>query len=768
MTAGFGLEKLGLVSLRYPWICLAIVILVTPILAYGASQLQFSSDIREIFRSGDPAFDQLDVVEERFPDVQRDIHVVVSSDKPFDLDDLKTLKTLDQELGALAGVRSVLSMFSAIQPPEEGAELQPLFPDDLDRIENWDALRKEATANPLIADKLLSDDGSLAVFSISLAEKNRSEETDRRLVGEVRSKAEEVLAGTNLDLALTGLAAMRIEIISALARDQKIFRLLALGVSLLIAWLFFRRLAFVAVAGIPAVVAVIWLLGGMWLFGQEINLLTGVAPTIVLVIVFSDCLHSALFGAQRVRAGSSLEAAVERAIRRVGPACVLTSLTTTLALASLIWMPHPFVANFGIVAASGTAVALMGTLLLVPPLALLFLRSFARENQQQVEKNSVLRGIDRVCHWAADAVTFAPRAISAVGVLIVLAAGWLYLLNEPRYSYASNLPENHPALAGLNAVDSKLAGANALLVVLDWPKDYNLMSFRTLDVIRKVHATLAREPALGAITSAHAMEEWLGGGVEGEDRLMAFLESAKDTSLVKGLASMEENSVLVTARFGELTSDELDPMMERLQRRLNSIAKEERTKVQISVTGIVPVTARASHEMIELLNRSLMITVGMILVLIALAMRSVGAGLVSILPNLFPLAMGGAYIYLAGWGLQFTNLVAFTVGFGIAVDSTIHVLNRYRLEKSDEVDLDTALRQTITAVGPVVIISTIVLAAGIGTSLLSELPMVSLYGTIVVIVLLSSMVGALLFLPALMETVEGWRKKSKTVSKALG
>ena len=46
--------------------------------------------------------------------------------------------------------------------------------------------------------------------------------------------------------------------------------------------------------------------------------------------------------------------------------------------------------------------------------------------------------------------------------------------------------------------------------------------------------------------------------------------------------------------------------------------------------------------------------------------------------------------------------------------------------------------------------------------------MVSLYGTIVVIVLLASMVGALLFLPALMATVEGWRRKSKLVAKALG
>ena len=766
MTAGFGLEKLGLVSLRYPWLCLALAVLITPVMAYGARHLEFSSDIREIFGSGDPVFDQLDVVEKRFPDVQKDIHVVVSSDEAFDLKQLKTLKTLEQAFEMLGSVRRVLSMFSAIQVPEKGAELQPFFPEDLDTLENWDELRRRAKGNPLLAGKLLSDDGSLAVFSISLVEKNRSEETDRRLVEEVRAKAEEVLAGTDLALSLTGLSVMRVEIVSSLVRDQKIFRFLALGVSLIIAWIFFRRLSYVAVAGIPAVVAVIWLLGGMWLTGQKINLLTGVAPTIVLVIVFSDCLHLLFSVRNGIRGGADLETAIERAVRRVGPACVLTSLTTTLALASLIWVSHPFVSGFGLTAAAGTAVALLATLLLMPPLSLVFLRRFAREDQQK--DGAILQGIDTVCDTAANAVTIAPRAITAVGVLLVLAGGFLHLLNEPRYSYASNLPQNHPALEGLNAVDDKLAGGNVILVSLDWPDDYNLMAYHTLKVIRSVHAILEREPALGAITSGHSIEEWLGGGEEGEDRLMEFLKDSQTTSLVKGLVSLDENSVLVTGQFGELTSDKLEPMVARLERRLKRIETDDPTNVEISVTGIVPISARASHAMINQLNRSLMVTIGLILVLIALAMRSIGAGLVSILPNLFPLAMGGAYLYLFGWGLQFTSLVAFTVGFGIAVDSTIHVLNRYRLEKSDEVDVETALRRTITKVGPVVIISTIVLAAGIGTSLLSELPMVSLYGTIVVIVLLSSMVGALLFLPALMATIEGWRKKSKPVSKAPG
>ncbi|MEE9589431.1 MAG: MMPL family transporter [Hyphomicrobiaceae bacterium] len=767
MTAGFGLEKLGLISLRYPWLCLVGAIVVTPFLAYGASQLQFSSDIREIFRSGDPAFGQLELVEERFPDRQHhDIHAVVSSGTQFDLDELKTLDRLQKALEAQDGVQGVVSMFSALQVPKEGEKPQLLFPDDLSTLESWDDLRAQATRNPLVAGQLLSDDGSLAIFAVSLAEKSRSEAEDRRLVEEIRAKSDEVLAGTDLKLRLTGLSVMRIEIISALVRDQKLFRLLALGVGLVISWIFFRRLSFVAVAGIPAAIAVIWLLGGMWLAGQEINLLTGVAPTIVLVIVFSDCLHLLFSIRDNIRRGARLEKAIETAIRRVGPACVLTSLTTTLALASLIWVPHPFVSNFGSTAASGTVVALIATLLLVPALSLVFLRRFAGEAKRKPKKDVVGEAIDGVCNAAADAAITAPRTITALGVLLVLAGGWLHALNEPRYSYASNLPQNHSALDALGAIDSKLAGANTLQVLVDWPEDHDLMSYSTLEVVREVHAILERESVLGAITSAHGIEDWLGGGEDVEFRLLDFLEGAEETTLVRALADLDENSVLVTARFGELTSDELEPLLDRLERRLKRV-EEKNPKIEIAVTGIVPMSARASHEMIQQLNRSLMITIALILLLIAVAMRSIGAGLVSILPNLFPIAMGGAYLYLVEGGLQFTSLIAFTVGFGIAVDNTIHVLNRYRLERSDRAGVTKALRRTIARVGPVVIVSTVVLAGGIGTSLMSELPMVSLYGTVVVLVLVAAMVGALLLLPALMATVEGLRKTSKRAAGAL-
>ena len=100
------------------------------------------------------------------------------------------------------------------------------------------------------------------------------------------------------------------------------------------------------------------------------------------------------------------------------------------------------------------------------------------------------------------------------------------------------------------------------------------------------------------------------------------------------------------------------------------------------------------------------------------------------------------------------------------MDSTIHYLTRYRLEREDVTNIGEALRKTTMDVGPVVIMSTLLIAGGIGTTIMSRLPTVALYGTIVVIVLMSAVVGTLLFLPAVMSTMERyWPARRKQESE---
>ncbi len=758
MTAGFGIERLGLVSLRYPWLSLALVVLLTPLMAYAASKLTFSSDIREIFRSAGAEFEVLDRVEERFPTHLSEVEVVVQANKTFTPQQLQALRDLHETFANAEGVRNVMSMFSAVERPEGDAPPRPLFPENLGELNDWEDLRREATNNPLIADKLLSDDGSVAVFAISLEPGDRTGEEERALIERLQQAADTRFEGRGLSARLTGLVVIRHEIIDELAADQATFRLVALAIGLLICWIFFGRGRFVAIAGIPAAVAVIWLLGGMWLAGQQLNLLTGVIPTLVLVIAFAGCMHLLFSIKDEIARGEALETAIERAVRRVGPACVLTSLTTTLALLSLMWVPHPFIARFGVTGAAGTALALLSTLIIVPALSVVILRGYASRERDKKISNAALRAVDAACRAASRAVKAAPQTITAIGVVVVLIGGWLHSQNEPRYSYVSNLPEGNPALEAIEAYNEKLSGASTLTVLIEWPADYSLKSYKTLEAIRAVHTILEEEEELGGISSVHAIEKWIGGE-DAEFELLEFLERVQDEPFVQGMADLENNAILVTAQFRNLNSAELVPILDRVRGRLEAL-KADHPRATFSVTGIVPVSAQASYEMINQLNQSLLLAIGMILVLMTLALRSLELGLMSVLPNLFPLATAGAYIYLSGDGLQFTGLVAFIVGFGIAVDNTIHILSRYRLLRSEGIGALEAIDLSVIKVGPVIVVSTIVLATGIGTSVLSNLPMVRLYGTVVVIVLVGAMFGALLFLPAVMATVERWRGKS--------
>src|SRR5690606_28482093 len=138
-----------------------------------------------------------------------------------------------------------------------------------------------------------------------------------------------------------------------------------------------------------------------------------------------------------------------------------------------------------------------------------------------------------------------------------------------------------------------------------------------------------------------------------------------------------------------------------------------------------------------------------------------------------------AVLYYSGQGLQFASIVAITVAFSLAIDSTIHFLNRFRLEEqrladeaaAKEQDDDDgtyrlrglppdeeetakpdaareALARTAHHIGPAVILTTIVLALGLGVTMLSDLPSLRLFGELAAICLFASLVGQLVILPA--------------------
>ena len=132
--------------------------------------------------------------------------------------------------------------------------------------------------------------------------------------------------------------------------------------------------------------------------------------------------------------------------------------------------------------------------------------------------------------------------------------------------------------------------------------------------------------------------------------------------------------------------------------------------------------------------------------------RPVLASVVSLLPSMIPILATGSLLYLSGQGLHFASMIALTVAFGLSLDSTIHFLNRYYLEarraSTDEGGVENVLARTAVMIGPVLILTTVVLSLGLGITVLSDLPSLRVFGQLSGVTLFAALVAQLIILPA--------------------
>ena len=139
-----------------------------------------------------------------------------------------------------------------------------------------------------------------------------------------------------------------------------------------------------------------------------------------------------------------------------------------------------------------------------------------------------------------------------------------------------------------------------------------------------------------------------------------------------------------------------------------------------------------------------------IFLILAIVYRSLRIGIISILPNLFPLCVAGTYLALTDQALEIVTVCAFTCCLGIAVDDTIHFLTRYVEEKRETSDEEEAIGRAFTAVGTALIMTTLVLVSGFLTVLLSETREHRIFASMSAITVAAALFGDLVFLPAIL------------------
>ncbi len=755
----FGIDKLGLVALKAPYVSAVLIAILTVLAAFGVSGLRVDDSLSELFRTDTKEFRQYEEIDRRFPSSEYDVLIAVDGKNLLTRDALKSLQNAIIELQLTDGVGGLVSMLSARSKPDATGYAAPVVPDDLpEEGPAFDAMLAELKSNDIVKGKFISEDGQLALIVISLDRKVVEEQTARTIIGGIQAIVDKELAGTGLNAKLTGAPVMQLEIRNAVERDRLIYNGLGFLAGLTVAFLFFRRvsLTLIAVAG-PAI-AILWTLGVLGGLDYRLNLFVNVITPLILVSGFSDSMHLVFAIRRDILAGVPRLEAARNAVRDVAPACLLTAMNASLALLSFQFADSALIRTFGQAALLAVAISYIAVAVVVPTLAALLIQPEDQTVPDIKEHDTGGVGVlQRMTERIIAFVISMPLLFTALGVGAVGFTGWAYTQLTPMYRLADQVPDKEQALAATAKLDEKLTGANPVHVMIQWKKGteadpgIGLYDVSTLSVIARAHQVLEKEAGLGNVWSLESLRRWLA---EAGDARVETIKSYVDIlpkHLTRRFIDENESAVLVTARLPDIDSSQILPIVEKIDSALETVRKEN-PAFEISVTGLPAIAARNSAKLISEMNWGLVGDIFVIFIFLGIALRSVMAGVTSALPSLFPIFATGALLWATGQGMQFASIMALTVAFSLAIDSTIHFLNRFRIEE-DRIgpgpnSAHDALMATAHHIGPAVVLTTIVLALGLGVTMLSHLPSLRLFGELAGICLAASLIGQLIILPA--------------------
>jgi uncharacterized protein len=742
-----GLNKLGLLGLRAPLLSALVVILLTGLAALGLLRIKVDDSLSELFRTNTPEFKTYEEIDRLFPSSEYDVLVVVEGKKLVTREGLTAFANAAIDLQLADGVDGIVSMLSARGRPDATGYAPPIVPDPLPEGADLDAVVTALKSNDIVKGKFLSNDGELALIVLALDRSVVAEKSAKTVIGGIEDVAKQDLGPAGLSVKLSGAPVMQLEIRNAVERDQIVYNGLGLLFGAIIAAIFFRRVSLMLVAALPPVIAVAWSLGLLGWLNFKLNLFLNVMTPLIMVMGFADSMQMVSAIRIRLREGDTKLEAVRFAINVVGPACVLAHGAALLSFLALLFSESGLIRTFGEAGTMSVCISFVAVIVVLPLLALLLIRNEKTLARDHSPADGMMDALGTFVGAVVDRVVRHAVLYTLLGFALFGYFASLHLQLEPRYRLADQVPDREQAVAASGRIDSKLTGANPFHVMIRWTNGASLYDPATLNVIETTHVALEKAAGLGNVWSLESLRRWLHEN--GDDNVETVKKYVKllPEHLVRRFIDKNEDAVLVTGRLPDIDASQILPLVHKVDQALDPVRKAY-PNYEISVTGLPALAARNSHRMITQLDESIPLCVLVAALLLALAFRSVFVGFISLLPGLFPVVTSGALLWYLDGGLEFASVVALLVVFGLGVDALIHFLNRLRLEEQPGVAPEIAIRRARVLVGPAIILTTIVLAFGLGVTVFSDLPSLRLFGLVCGVTLLASLVADLVFLPA--------------------
>ena len=623
MSLAKQLHIIGDTAFRHPWRVIAVWLSILAILGIGALQF-YKAPSSNISIPGTQAQQTIDHVEELFPDSGGASGRIVFHVPSGTIQDKKdVIEGLVADLNGVEGVSQAVSPFidsSFISDDKTIAYSQLLLDGQIGSVDEATG----DTINQLVAQA-------------------RSDDLQVEIGGGVLQQVPEGLFGTG--------------------------EIIGVGVALMVLVMTLGSLVAGGMPLISALVAVGVSMAGLFTLSQLIEV-NSTTPVLAIMLGLAVGIDYSLFIVNKYRRyvlrGYSNKDAIARALGTAGNAVVFAAFTVIIALAALSVVQIPFMTTMGLVGAASIAISAVVALTLTPALMGLVGNRIFRKNvratittAKKVAPGASLK-VDHSSIWYKWGKVIASHPVIALVIAVVIAGA----IALPAKDLDLGLPSDQYAAA--SSTERKAYD----LLSEGFGQGFNAPLTVVVEGLPEVSA--AEKQMVGEQFAKYIQLSKVAENIKGLDNVQQVTPALVTSNGTAGIIQVIPFSAPADSKTQELIATLRDKVT-----HADITAQED---VTLSVTGTVALQEDINNKLANALPVYLAVIVGLSLVLLIIAFRSILVPVKATLGFLLSvLAMFGAVVAVFQWGwlgitdapgpiVSFIPIIATGILFGLAMD----------------------------------------------------------------------------------------------------
>jgi hypothetical protein len=568
-------------------------------------------------------------------------------------------------------------------------------------------------------------------------------------IAEIRALVDDYTDDANIYLG--GVHVLGFELVEIVKHDLVVFGAAIAAMICVVLLVVFRRLRWVAIPAICCICSVASTIGLFGLLDFRATVISANFIALQIILTLAIVVHLIVqyreYGRQQPTWGQA--ELVTRTVARKAAPCFYAALTTSVGFASLLFSGIQPVIAFGWMMIVVMTISTAVSLILFPAIMALF------DREQIAERHRITRSV----------LDFFARVALRRGALVVLlgiglaagsVAGALRL--DVENSFIDYFKDSTRVHRELTFIDRHLGGSTPLDVIYTIPdsekKQDLVLTAATVQQMQRVQKLFGQHEGVGKILS-----------------VVNFTELAKNLNAGKPLTEYELTAVywtldkavrerLVGAYFRPETSQLrfnlriMDSTPDLRRGELLEALRADLARLEIAESDYKMTNLFVLYEdLLRQLFRSQILTLGLVFAMLGLTFllifRSVSIAFIALAPNVLSTGIVLGFMGWAGIPLDFMTVTIAAIAMGIAVDDTIHYIDRYR-EELPGGSPDEAVQRTHGSVGYAILYTTLIVTLGFSLLAFSDFVPSILFGLLTSLAMVIALVSNVALVPVLL------------------